>query len=442
MTKKKNLKKTKLIGFVLLLVGLSFLLFGFQFKNDSSHEEIKRINLQILLQDLDWKAGKTSLAYLSPEERKHRLGYFKPVHADPEKIIEIKEKPSLPIQLDWRDKSDRNYLTSVKDQKNCGSCWAFAACGTVETRYNIENNQYSPAAFSLGNPMISSESAVKIDNFNPTVIVSALDYPDLSEQDLISCSSAGDCDGGYAWKSFDYMRANGVVSEVCFPYQAGNIPCNLCANWNKQLFKIENWGWVTTYYADKYDVKYSLQSGPLTFFMEVYDDFYYYTSGIYEKTIGASYEGGHLVVLVGYNEVQNYWICKNSWGKNWGESGYFKIRMGECEGGTWVLKSWGVLVANNPPEINAIPDKSVKEGQELTFYVSASDPDGDTLTYSSADLPSGANFNSSTRLFSWTPSYTQSGEYEVVFTVTDGIFESSTTALITVINVKKGKGKF
>jgi C1A family cysteine protease len=442
LTKEKYLKKTKITVLVFLLAGLSFLLFGIQSKNDPSQEEINRINQQILLQGLDWKAGKTSLVSLPPELRRQRLGGFKPMYADPEKIIEIKEKPALPLQIDWRNKNNRNYLTSVKDQGDCGSCWAFAACGAVEARYNTENELYFPAAFLSNNLMKLSELTVEIEIFNNIDCAAALDYPDLSEQDLISCSSAGDCDGGYACDSFDYMESNGVVSEDCFPYQASNIPCHLCSDWNKKLFKIENWGWVTTYYADKYAVKNSLQSGPVVFFMEVYDDFYYYTSGIYEKTTGAAYEGGHLVVLVGYNETQNFWICKNSWGKNWGENGYFKIRMGDCEGGTWVLRPWGILVANNPPEINAIPDKSVKEGQELSFYVTASDPDGDTLTYSCSNLPSGADFNPNSRLFSWTPSYTQSGEYEILFTVTDGIFENSTTALIVVINVKKGKGKF
>jgi C1A family cysteine protease len=436
------LKKLKTAVFVLFLIGVSLVLFSFPFKNDPSQEEINRINQQIFAQDLDWKAGKTSIVFLPPEQRRMRLGCFKPLFANPEKIIALKEKPALPLQIDWRDKNNRNYLTLVKDQGNCGSCWAFAACGAVEARYNTENDLYTPAA-SLSNSAVKLlKMADKIKIFENKSYDLDLNYPDLSEQDLISCSSAGDCDGGYACDSFDYMKTNGIVAENCFPYQASNIPCHLCSDWNNKLFKIQDWGWVTTYSENKYAVKSSLQDGPVVFFMEVYDDFYYYTSGIYEKTIGASYEGGHLVVLVGYDEVQNYWICKNSWGEDWGENGYFKIRMSSCEGGTWVLKPWGILVANHPPEISSVPNKSVKEGQDLSFQITASDPDGDELTYTSTNLPSGASFNPSTRLFSWTPSYTQSGEYEVLFTVTDGIFEDSTTALIMVINVKKGKGKF
>jgi hypothetical protein len=436
------MKKIKTTVSLLLLLGFSFLLLGFPLKTNVYQNEINRINTQIQAQGFDWKAGETSLVQLLPEERKHRLGAFRPLYAEPEKIITIEIKPALPNQIDWRDKNGHNYLTSVKSQGDCGSCWAFAACGTVEARYNTENNLYSPASLSSNTSTNLSEILVKIkDMFNKSS-VAALTYPDLSEQDLISCSSAGDCDGGYAWKSFDYMETNGVVAEECFPYQAMNIPCQLCSNWNEKLFKIQNWGWVTTYSEDRYAVKSSLQSGPIAFYMDVYDDFYYYTSGVYEKTAGASYEGGHLVVLVGYDAGGNYWICKNSWGTNWGENGYFKIRMGECEGGTWVLKAWDVSVANNPPQINGIPDQSVKEGEELSFTVTASDPDDDTLTYTCSNIPNGASFNLSSGHFSWTPSYTQSGEYQLLFVVTDGIFESSTTAQITVINIKKGKGKF
>ncbi len=436
------MKKLKFTALIFLLISFFLLLGTLPFPNNSSQDEIKRINQQIRLEGLDWKAGETSLADLLPEERKQRLGAFRPLYIDPEKLLSVPSYPALPNQIDWRDTNNRNYMTSIKDQGNCGSCWAFAACGAVEARYNTENNLYSPSLLSSWENGETSQLFVKIANILNIGHSTSLNYPDLSEQDLISCSNAGDCNGGYAWMSFDYMETTGIVSEDCFPYQANDIPCHLCSNWNEKLFKIGDWGWVTGNYVDKYAIKNSLQNGPLVFFMEVYSDFYYYTSGIYEKTVGASYEGGHLVVLVGYDEFQDYWICKNSWGLDWGEDGYFRIRMGECEGGKWVLKAWNVLTSNNPPEIHEIPDKTVKEGQELSFYVTASDPDEDTLTFSCPNLPDGASFNSSSGLFSWTPSYTQSGEYQLKFSVTDGMSESSTTANITVINVKRGIGRF
>jgi hypothetical protein len=75
---------------------------------------------------------------------------------------------------------------------------------------------------------------------------------------------------------------------------------------------------------------------------------------------------------------------------------------------------------NHPPIVDSIGNKSVNEGQTLSFTISANDPDGDALTYSASNLPSGATFDPNTQTFSWTPSYSQAGNYtNVEFTVTD-----------------------
>ncbi|HAL55473.1 MAG TPA: hypothetical protein DCP63_03060 [Bacteroidetes bacterium] len=98
----------------------------------------------------------------------------------------------------------------------------------------------------------------------------------------------------------------------------------------------------------------------------------------------------------------------------------------------------GSIRVNRKPTINQVTPKSVNEGQPLTFTVSATDPDGDLLTYSSSNLPSGATLGSSTGAFSWTPGFTQSGSYSVVFKATDPASSSdSTTALISVVNVNQ-----
>jgi parallel beta-helix repeat protein len=91
---------------------------------------------------------------------------------------------------------------------------------------------------------------------------------------------------------------------------------------------------------------------------------------------------------------------------------------------------------NHPPELNPIGNKSVDENSTLTFTVSAIDIDRDTLTYSAINLPDGASFDADTRVFSWTPTYAQSGPYDVIFTVTDifGALDSETIR-ITVIHV-------
>ena len=90
-------------------------------------------------------------------------------------------------------------------------------------------------------------------------------------------------------------------------------------------------------------------------------------------------------------------------------------------------------VVNRPPELASIGNKTVGEGQSLSFTVSATDPDGDALTYSASNLPSGAGFTPSTRTFSWTPGYDQAGSYlGVRFEVSDGSLTDSEEITITV----------
>jgi len=91
---------------------------------------------------------------------------------------------------------------------------------------------------------------------------------------------------------------------------------------------------------------------------------------------------------------------------------------------------------NRPPVLAHIGNRQVNEGVLLSFNISASDPDGDTLTYSASNLPQGATFNPTTKTFSWTPTYQQAGTYpNVHFEVTDGALSDSEDITITVNNV-------
>ncbi len=91
--------------------------------------------------------------------------------------------------------------------------------------------------------------------------------------------------------------------------------------------------------------------------------------------------------------------------------------------------------SNSSPTLAAIGNKSVSENVRLTFSISATDADGDSITYSATGLPSGATFSSPT--FTWTPTYTQGGSYQVTFVASDGQSQDSETITITVANVNR-----
>jgi hypothetical protein len=102
--------------------------------------------------------------------------------------------------------------------------------------------------------------------------------------------------------------------------------------------------------------------------------------------------------------------------------------------------TWSPVEVNNPPVLNPIGAKSVDEGNLLTFTVTASDPEGDGLTFSASNVPTGASFNSSSQVFSWAPSFGDAGNYDVAFTVTDEgspAESDSETVTITVCNVNR-----
>jgi C1A family cysteine protease len=210
----------------------------------------------------------------------------------------------LPAQLDWRDNGG-NFVTPVRNQWSCGSCWDFAAIAQIESRMSVAGN--------TTDPMI-----------------------DLSEQQVLSCSGAGNCaDGGYISDALDYILSAGVAEEACFPYQSADGMCtDLCADWPLLTTQIADWSWVTTDGNDVDTIKNALMDGPVAAWFQVYADFALYFRGVYQHVWGG-YEGNHFVLIVGWDDTQQAWIVKNSWGYLWGDFGYFRIKWGEVSFGYW-----------------------------------------------------------------------------------------------------------
>ncbi len=293
--------------------------------------EVDYINEKIREEGGTWTADYNSISIKDEREKKKLLGLkltekeiAKPQQNLKEKKLKspsnitlgaaggggngIPGEPVFPAQFDWRDRHGMDYITPVKSQGSCGSCWAFAAVAALEGSINAYFN-------------------------NPDLDV------DLSEQDLVSCCSAGDCGGGYCKPVFtSYFMNPGITLESCFPYTATNNNCgNKCSGWEDIVWK------TTSYVNVELNPYFNIQAnvdaikqalieyGPVKVSMFVYSDFYSYSGGIYEYTTG-SFEGGHAVTIVGFGTYNDsdYWIVKNSWGEDWGEDGYFRIYTHEC----------------------------------------------------------------------------------------------------------------
>lgn len=200
----------------------------------------------------------------------------------------------------------------IRNQGTCGDCWAFAANGAYESSYMIVNGK----------------------------------EPDGSEQYLLDCARltnnqpAGNCTGGLAAHALDYMSRAGVASRRTVPYVAKQLTCTNPAT----PFKAVAWGYVNPNqdFPTREEIKKAIcDHGPVATRMRVVsDNFLAYTGGVYrEKVDSDDAGGGHAVVLVGWDDSKSAWLMRNSWGKDWGLSGYAWMAYGTNRIGrhsTWV----------------------------------------------------------------------------------------------------------
>ncbi|MFA5033140.1 MAG: Ser-Thr-rich GPI-anchored membrane family protein [bacterium] len=272
-------------GFVLLFAANLFAVDTI--KDATGKVNVVNLNTFLKQKGAKWTAGENQFSKMTLEEKKAYLGTIPSTEQIPEKQVKVL-KADIPAAFDWRNKDGINWMPPIRDQKSCGSCWAFSAVGVVEALINIAEN-------------------------NPD-----LDY-NLSEQTLVTCSGAGSCGGGQPIKAFSFIQSTGIPTEACDPYTASDDGCSRCTDWATQVKKISSYSSVSGA-----NLKTVLLENPLSVTMEVYEDFYNYENGIYTYDYGG-FMGYHAIVLIGWDDANSCWIARNSWGTSWGQGGYFKI---------------------------------------------------------------------------------------------------------------------
>ncbi|KAK7487324.1 hypothetical protein BaRGS_00021413 [Batillaria attramentaria] len=249
----------------------------------------------------------------------------------------------LPDNFDAREKwTNCPSLKEVRDQGNCGSCWAFGAVEAMSDRICIASNGANNAH--------------------------------LSAEDVMTCcrTCGNGCNGGFPAGAWSYFDRDGVVTggqynskQGCQPYEipacdhhvVGKLsPCKGDSKTPRCSKKCEA-GYNNTFEKDKHYGARSYMvrgeekimeelytNGPVEAAFTVYNDFLQYKSGVYRHTSGSAL-GGHAVKILGYG-VENgdkYWLVANSWNPDWGDNGFFKILRGEDECGIE-----GQIVAGEP----------------------------------------------------------------------------------------------
>merc|ERR1711957_501902 len=237
------------------------------------------------------------------------------------KELEEIDENFLPKNWDWRDIAGNNYIHDPEKQGDCGSCYIFSIVSSLESRLRILTNNQDKTKFSRQFPL--------------------------------SCSFYTEgCDGGYPILVAKFFSEFEIVPEQCFEYKAKNAQCSDVCDYtqNPKKYFVTKYEYLGNYGAtNEIKIMKELRArGPIPGNMTVPWSFSYYKSGIYSEHSLKQNTGklskttlmdknlswttvDHSILLVGYGEENGtkYWIGMNTWGRSWGENGFFRILRGE-----------------------------------------------------------------------------------------------------------------
>jgi C1A family cysteine protease len=242
--------------------------------------------------------GLTKFSDLTPEEFKATyLGSVIPENYDSYDVGVLEGGNIVaPNTWDWRT---QNKVTPVKNQQQCGSCWAFSTVENIESIYCVSKN-------------------MDCNTLAP-----------LSVQEIVDCDTTDQgCNGGWPYDAYQFVISEGGLEDDSdYPYTAQDGTCNFQQNLVK--VQISSWKYATQN-SDEATLQTNLVNwGPLSVCVDA-SSWQDYTGGV---VMGSDCTNNidHCVQLVGYDMTQSpsFWIVRNSWGTDWGENGYIRLQYGQ-----------------------------------------------------------------------------------------------------------------
>lgn len=365
--KTKTLPGPRIVLFS--LAAFCLLLAGSPAKSKEKCLDIEEIQDAIEKEGAQWTAGHTSMscnvnAHAKPlslsqsifnrHAAEHRGETFNPAAELPGGLL-----PDISpdeIRFSWHDHEGNDWMSPVKSQGDCGCCYAFGIVGALEGALNVK----------LRNPDLDL---------------------DLSEQ-FIVCEYG--CEGAGVYNVLEYyLMDNGIPDEACFPYIAAQGSCDdACSDWMERTVSINEWDLIWQIDNRERIIKELILHSPVIHSVVIRSDFYAYSHGVYRPVTG-EWVGPHIIVVVGWDDTNNSWICKNSWGTGWGMEGYFEFDRDEIGyDGWWVdvdeTSIEAPMHANftadplEGPEPLSVQFTSLSSGTIDSFEWSFGDDSGDT----------------------------------------------------------------